>query len=148
EMMPPSAGPATAAVPIETPVNAMERPIVAFLDMSATRLNAAGVKRPLENQWTTRMRRRRLTDGTIVYVRMITTWSAMPNTSMFFRPILSEKYPPKTFPTMLNSEYTATMIPAVYSLAPSDIANGVMIGSWMNRSRKHITIMIYKNLCI
>src|SRR5699024_10757242 len=120
-MMPPRAGPATAAVPIETPVNAMERPSVDLLDISATRLHAAGVGRPLENPCTTLMRTSRLTDGTIVYVMMITTWSTMPYNSMFLRPALSEKYPPKTFPAMLNREYTATMIPAVYSLAPREI---------------------------
>src|SRR5699024_10713383 len=138
------AGPSTAAEPMDMPVSAMERPIASRLDKSATRLNATGVRIPAEKPWMTRRNSNASTESISEYVIKATMFTAIPAIKIFLRPILSDRYPPETLPIRLKNEYAATITPALYSVAPREIANGEIIGSSLNISNKNNNTR-YKN---
>ena len=140
-MIPPIAGPTTAAEPIATPVNAIDLPMACRLEISCTKLNAAGVNVPLVNPCNARITINTGIDGVDTYTLMIMTCNSMPISSVFLRPTLSEKYPPIILPSKFVTEYVATTMLAVNSSAPKDIANGVTTGSWTNKSKKQMTII-------
>src|SRR5699024_8221790 len=140
------AGPSTAAEPMDMPVSAMERPIASRLDKSATRLNATGVRIPAEKPWMTRRNSNASTESISEYVIKATMFTAIPAIKIFLRPILSDRYPPETLPIRLKNEYAATITPVIYSVAPRENANGVIMGSSINKSKKQIKTTTNNNL--